>query len=224
MILVEKLFNELRVSVVDSGLGIKKKDQKRLFTMFGSIKDEKQKINVQGVGLGLVICKLIVNKFGGEVDFFSKYKKGSTFFFTFETEEIDIQPIQSRLDTEVAQNNRIMTENKGLSIMQTLLSLEKHKDTRILCIDDEEFCIAALRALLFKLEVDVDSCVDFCINGQEALKMAELSKKHDFKYKVILTDFSMPVMDGLEATKRLREILGDNVPIVGVTGHATEKY
>ena len=102
MILVEKLFNELRVSVVDSGLGIKKKDQKRLFTMFGSIKDEKQKINVQGVGLGLVICKLIVNKFGGEVDFFSKYKKGSTFFFTFETDEIDVQPIESRVDTEIA--------------------------------------------------------------------------------------------------------------------------
>ena len=108
--------------------------------------------------------------------------------------------------------------------MQTLLSLEKNKDTRILCIDDEEFCIGALRALLFKLEVDVDSCVDFCINGQEALQMAELSKRHDFKYKMILTDFSMPVMDGLEATKRLREILGDKVPIVGVTGHATDKY
>ena len=108
--------------------------------------------------------------------------------------------------------------------MQTLLSLEKNKDARILCIDDEEFCITALRALLFKLEVDVDSCVDFCINGQEALQMAELSKRHDFKYKMILTDFSMPVMDGLEATKRLREILGDNVPIVGVTGHASDKY
>ena len=51
--------------------------------MFGSIKDEKNKINVQGVGLGLVICKLIVNKFDGNIDFISKHKIGSTFFFTF---------------------------------------------------------------------------------------------------------------------------------------------
>ena len=55
--------------------------------MFGSIKDEKKKVNVQGVGLGLVICKLIVNKFDGDIDFISKHKRGSTFFFTFEIDE-----------------------------------------------------------------------------------------------------------------------------------------
>lgn len=57
--------------------------------MFGSIKDENKKINVHGVGLGLVICKLIVNKFDGHIDFVSKYKKGSTFFFTFKLDDID---------------------------------------------------------------------------------------------------------------------------------------
>ena len=79
--------------MVDTGLGIKKRDQGRLFEMFGSIKDEKKKINVQGVGLGLVICKLIVNKFDGEIDFLSKYKRGSTFFFTFEIEDAEDQQI-----------------------------------------------------------------------------------------------------------------------------------
>lgn len=84
LLLVEKLPEEfLRISVVDNGIGIKKKNQNRLFNMFGSIKDESKKINVNGVGLGLVICKLIVNKFGGKIDFISKYKKGSTFWFTF---------------------------------------------------------------------------------------------------------------------------------------------
>jgi K+-sensing histidine kinase KdpD len=57
--------------------------------MFGSIKDESKKINVHGVGLGLVICKLIVNKFDGKIDFISKYKKGSTFFFTFKLEPVN---------------------------------------------------------------------------------------------------------------------------------------
>ena len=76
----------LRLSVVDNGIGIKDKDQDKLFKLFGSIKDEEKKINTNGIGLGLVISKLIVNKFGGYIDFISKFKKGSTFFYTFETE------------------------------------------------------------------------------------------------------------------------------------------
>lgn len=72
-ILVELLPEEdkdiLRVSVHDTGLGIKNEDQKKLFTLFGSIKDEKRKINTKGIGLGLVICKMIVQKFGGEIDY-----------------------------------------------------------------------------------------------------------------------------------------------------------
>ena len=76
----------LRISVVDSGCGIKKKDHKKIFKMFGSIKDDKQKINTKGIGLGLVISKLIVKKFNGIIDFISKWEKGSTFFYTFELE------------------------------------------------------------------------------------------------------------------------------------------
>jgi two-component system, sensor histidine kinase and response regulator len=74
--------NMLIVSIVDSGLGIKKKDKGKLFKLFGSIKDEKRKLNMKGIGLGLVICKLIVEKFDGKIDFISKFKKGSTFYFT----------------------------------------------------------------------------------------------------------------------------------------------
>ena len=78
----------MRVSVTDTGLGIREKDKSRLFKLFGSIKDEKKKINTQGIGLGLVISKLIVNKFNGVIDFLSKYKRGSTFFFTFQLDSI----------------------------------------------------------------------------------------------------------------------------------------
>jgi len=53
--------------------------------MFGSFKEEDKEINTNGIGLGLVISKLIVNKYGGYIDFLSKHKKGSIFFYTFET-------------------------------------------------------------------------------------------------------------------------------------------
>jgi signal transduction histidine kinase len=88
-ILVESLPEEtLRISVHDTGLGIKVEDQKKLFTLFGSIKDEQRKINTKGIGLGLVICKMIVEKFGGQIDFKTEYCKGSTFFYTFKTDKV----------------------------------------------------------------------------------------------------------------------------------------
>lgn len=61
--------------------------------MFGSIKNEKEKVNVKGIGLGLVISKMIVKKFYGEIFMKSKYKKGTEFTFNFEIEkfgEVDI--------------------------------------------------------------------------------------------------------------------------------------
>ena len=61
--------------------------------MFGCIKDVKNNINTGGIGLGLVICKLITNTFGGEINFKSKYKKGSTFEFTFEIDEFTNQEV-----------------------------------------------------------------------------------------------------------------------------------
>ena len=69
--------------MIDNGLGIKNKDKDKLFKMFGSIKDEKRNINPNGIGLGLIICSMIVKKFDGEIGFESVYKKGSTFYFTF---------------------------------------------------------------------------------------------------------------------------------------------
>jgi signal transduction histidine kinase len=77
--------HQIRVSVVDNGIGIKEKNHKRIFKMFGSIKDKKKNLNLGGIGLGLVISKLIVEKFDGKISFFSRYSLGSTFFFSFKT-------------------------------------------------------------------------------------------------------------------------------------------
>jgi CheY-like chemotaxis protein len=69
-----------------------------------------------------------------------------------------------------------------------------------MCCDDEEFCIASISVILNKLGIDVQNCVDFGINGQEAVEMAKLSLRYGFRYKLILTDFNMPIMDGIEST------------------------
>ena len=86
-LIVEKQENNfLRVSVVDNGEGIKIEDQDKLFKLFGSFKDERQ-IKTSGIGLGLVMSKMIVTKFNGYIDFVSEHKKGSSFFYTFETRD-----------------------------------------------------------------------------------------------------------------------------------------
>lgn len=72
LIKVEKLPNQIKVSVIDNGIGIKENDKDKLFKLFGSIKNEKKRINTNGIGLGLVISKLITNKFGGEIEFTSE--------------------------------------------------------------------------------------------------------------------------------------------------------
>ena len=63
--------------------------------MFGSVKDSKRKFNTQGIGLGLVISKMIVEKFGGEISFKSKYKHGTQFMFSFEIDDVPSQLVHS---------------------------------------------------------------------------------------------------------------------------------
>lgn len=85
------------ISVKDSGIGIKEEDKPKLFQLFGSIKDEHNNINTNGIGLGLVISKMIVTKFNGRIYYESEYQVGSEFSFTFEIDSfkrrITSQPI-----------------------------------------------------------------------------------------------------------------------------------
>ena len=67
-------------------------------------------------------------------------------------------------------------------------------------VDDEEFCLTTISSMLFNLGIDTKSQVDFCINGQEALNTLKSAQKLDMGYKLIFTDFNMPVMNGIEST------------------------
>ena len=63
--------SKIRVIVIDNGIGIKDSHKDKLFKLFSSFKDKKRKINVNGIGLGLVISRLIVEKFDGHINFIS---------------------------------------------------------------------------------------------------------------------------------------------------------
>lgn len=72
--------------MVDTGIGIAKEDQKKLFKLFGFVQDSKQ-MNTKGIGLGLVISEQICKQFNGDIKFESELEKGSTFTFRFMLEE-----------------------------------------------------------------------------------------------------------------------------------------
>ena len=100
---------------------------------------------------------------------------------------------------------------------------------RILVVDDEEFCISSMRAVLYSQGINIEFQVDFCITGKEALEQVKKTYENGMKYSVIMTDFSMPVMDGIEATAKIRSYLkSKNVreqpSIIGVTGHVQESF
>ena len=111
-------------------------------------------------------------------------------------------------------------------------SVSKFRNERVLVVDDEEFCLASMKAILFRAGIDIKLQTDFCITGREALDTIKSAYAHGFSYKIIFTDFNMPVMDGIQATKRIRAYFEQDLglskeqqpKIVGVTGHVLEKF
>ena len=99
-------------------------------------------------------------------------------------------------------------------------------------VDDEEFCISAMKVMLNVMGIDNINHVDYCINGQEAVNKLVDTHAKGMCYKIIFTDFKMPVMDGIDATKNIRQILTDDYgvkredqpAIIGVTGHVLNSY
>ena len=99
-------------------------------------------------------------------------------------------------------------------------------------VDDEEFCLASMKAILMKSGVNVDYQVDFCINGKEAYEHIKKAYLNQMSYKVIFTDFNMPVMDGLESITNIRRFLKKDMHldrskqpwIIGVTGNANNDF
>ena len=77
----------LQIQVVDTGVGIKKEDQKKLFKLFGFL-TSTQDVNAKGIGLGLYICKKLANKLGGDVTLESEVDKGASFSLTLPVDEV----------------------------------------------------------------------------------------------------------------------------------------
>lgn len=212
--------SKLLLSVEDNGIGIKLKDQPQIFKQFSSIKDPKLNINTKGIGLGLVISKMIVEKFGGSIGFSSTYRMGSTFYYEFEVEEFcqhehdlvlqESLNIPEVIDYQLIEDEATFNQYNCFKFIEDYAEMREAAAKRVLVVDDEEFCISTMKILLKMAGLKTDLQVDFCISGSEAYDCVCKALDAGLSYRLILTDFNMPGMDGMEATKLIRQKMSRN--------------
>ncbi len=188
----------LRFAIEDEGIGISKKNQKKLFRSFSQA-DSSTHREFGGTGLGLVISKKIVELMGGKIWLESEEGKGTTFFFTVAMRVSDQEAIMASSDNTQ-------------QIMQ--LSLKKLRGAKILLVEDNMMNQELAQDLLERNSIEVR----IANNGQEALDILAQET-----FDGVLMDCQMPVMDGYEATIKIRENPAyESLPILAMTANAIE--
>jgi len=175
----------VKVSISDTGHGIKPEDKKRIFDPYYTTKAKGV-----GTGLGLAVAQSIVKKHGGTISFSSEPGKGTDFFIYL--------PII---------NHTAIRKSEG-PVVDSLLPVGKEY---ILLVDDEETIIETGKEMLEYLGYSVETS----INGADAL---ELFKNHPQQFDLIITDMTMPGMNGDVLSRKILEIRPD-IPIIICTGY-----
>lgn len=173
----------LTISVEDTGIGIRKEDLEYIYDSFQRV-DIRKNQKVEGSGLGLAITKQLVDMMDGEITVDSIYMKGSTFTVRLPQKVIDKTPIG---DVRFLSRNLEDEERYNRSF--------EAPEARILIVDDNYMNSLVEQKLLQETKVQVD----VARNGAECLEMTK--RKY---YHVILMDYMMPEMDGMQTLKQLR--------------------
>lgn len=215
IIKLDKDKTSLKGQVIDHGPGISPELQKGLFRpFFTHTTCDNQK---KGTGVGLFICKQLVQEMNGEIYVSSEVGKGSTFTFTFDLAIPDSKEIK----IEEKENTEIDIFHRRGSISLLPLfkdnfgSIRKVQEKTILLCEDNKVNQALMKKILVPLGYKVD-IQENGLNGIECFKKNQ--------YDLVLMDINMPVLNGYEATKQIRAIeqakLLPRTPIIALTAQA----
>jgi len=184
----------LAFSVKDTGTGIAPEYAHLLFEPFTQA-DTSSTRKYEGTGLGLSICKQLVTMMGGDIRVESELGKGSTFFFTVQL---------NRSSAHSASRLKVPPDIQGLNV---------------LVVDD----LADSRLIMHKMLMSLGFKVETLDSGLKALSRLKTSPMRSNSIELILMDWKMPVMNGIEVSRKIRQELKLTLPIIMMTAFGKEK-
>ena len=213
----------LKGSVSDTGRGIKAEDINLLFKPFTQV-DTKKNHAILGTGLGLSIVAKLLELMDGTHDITSTYGEGSCFSFTIPQEFVNKEPLSSTFkrkpdevhkyasyvlfndnqSKELSHNNDTIANKKNKKNSTDGLSF---KDSKVMIVDDNKVNLTVLSSFLKQFDIVPDKCS----SGFEAIE--KFSSK---EYDLIFMDQLMPEMDGIETSKRIRNLNTENAKTVKI--------
>jgi signal transduction histidine kinase len=191
--------NRFQFKITDTGRGLTKEEQKKIFQPFSQA-DGTTTRQYGGTGLGLTISKQLVEMMNGKIWVESSYQQGSSFLFEIELRELE--------DEQLERKPLVIEEQEPL-----VQNIEFLRGKHILIAEDNFINQEIILGLLENSNILIDIAED----GEEAI---ELHKKNS--YNLILMDIQMPVMDGYEAAKIIRES-DQKIPIIAITASAMKE-
>ena len=193
------VYAKFRFVVKDNGIGMSEEFQDKIFDSF--TREENSVTNkIQGTGLGMAISKNLIQAMGGTIEVKSEKGKGSCFEVI-----VDIKIAENK---EVYQPEQIADEKQDETILNGMC---------FLCAEDNELNAEILKELL---DIEGAKC-QICENGEKVVEAFEKSQPGE--YDMILMDIQMPVMNGYEATKAIRNSkhpMAKTIPIIAMTANA----
>jgi CheY-like chemotaxis protein len=211
---LQKDFVGIKISVIDSGLGIKEEDLNRLFNAFLQVNSEATR-NKEGTGLGLTISKQLVEQMGGKITVESEYGNGSVFTLFIPQQKQNEESIFDRYEKIFEDAERCRDNNSLMDI--SIASVFNSKDfpslfgdtteqisfyapnANILVVDDNAVNLQVATGLLSRFKVNVETCN----SGKECLNL--LFAENPNKFDIVFMDHMMPEMDGIETLEKIRE-------------------
>ncbi|MBR4903508.1 MAG: response regulator [Selenomonadaceae bacterium] len=181
--------SNFRFTIKDTGIGMSKDYLPRIFEPF-SQEDDTTTSRYGGSGLGLAITKNIVQMMNGSITVESEKGAGTEFVVNL--------PLKDSSRGEVEENIEINPQ-----------------DITVLIIDDEELAREHAKSVLGEIGIKAETCA----SGKEALEMINLRHARREDYNLILVDWLMPEMDGIELTRKIREILGTETAVIVLTAY-----
>jgi CheY-like chemotaxis protein len=202
----------VKVSVIDSGIGISPEQLDRMFQRFTQA-DSSTTRRYGGTGLGLAISKTLVELMGGSIGVHSEPGAGSTFWFTLPTGVAAQAPDETRAPTAPPPVPLLVAEIAGPAGPPPAAAALRQ--SHLLLVEDNFVNQRVAVYMLSKL----GARVDVAKHGREAIEM--LGK---YAYDLVLMDCQMPEMDGFEATRVIRDraspVLDHEIPVIAMTANA----